>query len=101
MLIALWGSPEEIAEPFVAGRQVLLSSALCFSSDFYKMPHGQEGRVEFIKILKGKGRAELNIESQRLLQAVFNRVCLFTADVCSDKLMGMGMRISSHPLSVG
>jgi len=59
----------------------LLSSALCFSSDSCKTLCGQEGRVEFIKILKGKGRAVLNIASQRLLQAVLNWFCLFTARV--------------------
>lgn len=67
MLIVLWGSPEEIAGPFVVGLWVSLSLALCFSSDFYKTLCGQEGRVEFIKILKGKGRAMLNIAFQRLL----------------------------------
>lgn len=45
------------------------------------MLRGQEGRVEFIKILKGKGRAVLNIALQRLLQAVLNWVCLFIAHV--------------------
>lgn len=99
MLIALWGSPEEIAELFVAGCWVSLSSALCFSSDFCKMLRGQEGRVEFIKILKGKGRAVLNIALQRLLQAVLNWICLFIARVCSAKLTGMGF--CSHPTSVG
>lgn len=54
MLIALWGSPEEFAEPFVAGCRVSLSSALCFLSDFCNTLCGQKERVEFIKILKGK-----------------------------------------------
>lgn len=81
MLIALWGSPEEFAELFVAGCWVSLSSALCFLSDFCNTLCGQEERVEFIKILKGKRRALLNSASQRMPQAVSNWVCLFIAHV--------------------
>lgn len=81
MLIALWGSPEEFAELFVAGCRVSLSSALCFLSDFCSTMCRQEERVESIKILKGKGRALLNIASQRLLQAVLNWVSLLIAYV--------------------
>lgn len=100
MLIVLWGSLEEITETFVAGRQVLLSLALCFSTDFWKMPGGQGGRVEFITILKGRRRAELNFETQRALWAVLNWVCLFTANACSAKLVGMDGDLLSPP-SVG
>lgn len=96
MLIALWGSPEEIAELFVEECWVSLSSALCFSSDFCKRLCGQEGRVEFIKILKGKGRAVLNTILQRLQQAFLNWVCLFIVHTCSASLMGMGNLLSPH-----
>lgn len=77
MLITLWGSPEEVAEPFVVGCPRLFVSPLIS----VRWLRGQEGRVEFIKILKGKGRAVLNIASQRLLQPVLNWVCLLTAHV--------------------
>lgn len=100
MLIALWESPEEIAELFVEECWVSLSSALCFSSDFCKMLCGQEGRVEFIKILKGKGRAVLNIILQRLLHAFLNWVYLFVIHTCSANLMGMGNLLSPHSTGV-
>lgn len=61
--------------------RVSLSSTLCFLSDFCNTLCGQEEKVEFINILKGKGRALLNIASQRMPQAVLNWVCLFIAHV--------------------
>lgn len=64
------------------------------------MPGGQGGRVEFIMILKGKGRAELNFATQRVLRAVLNWVCLSTAKACSAKLVGMDGDLLSPP-SVG
>lgn len=81
MLIALWGSPEEFAELFVVGYRVSLSSALSFLSDFCSTLCRQEEKAEVIKILKGKGRALLTIASQRMPQAVLNRVCFFSAHV--------------------